>query len=404
MRSTERFDAIRHDDLDAVAPLWDRFETEGFATAFQTRPWLKAIQETLAKGKKAEFFVVEVREHGTQKPLLLLPFCRRQCRGVSVIEFVSFGVCDLAMPVMGADEATSGTAVGATIGPGEARSLWQAVLAVLPRADLIKVDQIPPQYRGRQNPLSLLAGVLPAAQQRYEAPLNADPSRVVETMASTKMRQNLKRSERRLSDLGDIQFLAAETEQDLEMCLAAMFRQRQDRFRELGRFDFLAQPEVQAFYQAVARQHLEGAGSTRLWALLVNHEPVATCLGLVHANTLHCLVITMKGGAWERCSPALVLISRLLVWCRENEVNLIDFSVGDGYHKTGFGGKPQMMLEYRSALTRKGTVLLACAMLAGRGKAWIRAHPHLFETARRAVQGVRRLVNRRRQPEGSEKD
>lgn len=396
MVSTERFYAIRHDDPDFASCLWDRFEADGFATAFQTRSWIKAIRETLIARRGADLFMVEVREVGSEKPLMLLPFCRWTYCGLRVVEFVSLGVSDLAMPVMAAEDAVAGTA--------EAQSLWQVVLAVLPKADLVKIDQIPPQYRGRENPLALLIGVMPAPQMRYEAPLSGEAPRVIEAMASTKMRQNLKRSERRLSDYGKIQFLAAESEQETEVLLSAMFQQRRERFRALGRYDLMAQPEVQDFYRTVARQRLDGAGIARLWGLLVDGEPVATCLALVHANTLHCLVITMKGPPWERCSPALVLISRLLVWCRENKVTLIDFSVGEGYHKTGFGGKPQMMLRHQSALSLRGKAVLLAMTEVERGKAWIQRHPRLFETARDAVRRGRRLFNRRVGQEPSSED
>lgn len=386
--SSERFDAIRYDDLNCISSLWASFEDNGFVTAFQTRAWISAIQETLAKEEKAAVFVVEVRERESARPLMLLPFCRRQRHGLSLIEFVSLGVCDLAMPVMAADDLV--------LGKAEAQSLWRAVLAVLPRADLVKIQQIPPEYRGRQNPLALLPDIVPGTQQRYETTLEAGSLRVVETKASTKMRQNLKRSERRLSDQGKIEFLAAQSEPQVEMVLAAMFRQRQERFLELGRYDFLAQPEVRDFYRLVARQHLAGNGTARLWALLVNGEPVATCLGLVHAKTLHCLVLTMNGGPWEKSSPALVLISRLLVWCSENAVTLIDFSVGEGYHKTGFGGKPHMLFDYKAGLTVKGMAAIAGVSLVARGKAWVKKHPELFQAARRAIQRVRRLINQRR--------
>jgi CelD/BcsL family acetyltransferase involved in cellulose biosynthesis len=388
MTSNERFDATRHDDLDAISSLWGGFEAEGFATAFQMRSWIEAVKATLGTKRGARFFVVELRERSSRKTLMLLPFCLWSQHGFATIEFVSLGVCDLAMPVMASDDAVADAA--------DARALWQAVLDVLPRADLVNIPQIPPHYRGRRNPLALLPGIVTGAQLRYEAPLVADAAQVIDAMASTKMRQNLKRSERRLAEQGDIQFMAAETEQDLEMLLAAMFRQRQERFQELGRFDFLAQTEVRDFYRLVARQYLDGTGTARLWALLVDGEPVATCLGLVHAKTLHCLVLTMQGGPWEKCSPALVLVSSLLVWCRENGISLIDYSVGEGYHKTGFGGKPQMMFDFQSALTLKGRVVLAGLSLLGRSKAWIKTHPHLFDATRRAVQQFRRLTGRRR--------
>lgn len=386
MMSTGRFVAIRHDDLNAVSALWKRLEGEGFATAFQTRSWIDAMMATVGKERHVRLFVVEIRERSSQMPLMLLPFCVRSSRGVRTIEFASLGVCDLAMPVMGFDEGVTDAV--------DARVLWQAVLAVLPQADLVNIRQIPPHYRGRKNPLSLLPGIVAGAQLRYEAPLAAEATDIVEAMASTKMRQNLKRSERRLSDHGEIGFMTPGTAQDLDMVLAAMFRQRQERFLELGRFDFLAQPEVQDFYRRVAHEGLDSTGTARLWALLVDGEVVATCLGLLHAQTLHCLVLTMKGGPWERCSPALVLIARLLVWCRENNITLIDYSVGEGYHKTGFGGKPQMMFDFQAALTLKGQIVLAGCSLAGRAKAWIRTHPQLFDAARRAVQQGRRLFNR----------
>jgi CelD/BcsL family acetyltransferase involved in cellulose biosynthesis len=381
-----RFEALCHDDLNTVTGVWSDLERSGFVTPFQSLQWIEVLLRTLAGHPNARFFVVEVRDRHSQSPLMLLPMCLVQHRGYRVVEFASFDVCDLSMPVLAGNDAL--------VDPKDAEYLWQAVASVLPPADLIEITQIPKQYRGRVNPLACVPGTVPASVSRYEASIEGDPAKIVEGLANSQTRRILKTSNRRLSERGTVRFAVAETREDLDQLFPVMLAQRQERFLELGRYDLLTRSDIQTFYDSAVRSSLSTDGLARMWALFVNDEPIATCLGLVHKQSFTLLIITMAGGSWASCSPGIALLSRIIQWSAEQGLTRIDFSVSDASYKTGLGGRPEEMLELKLPVTTVGRTVHAVGRSLDDLKARLKAHPVLFAFARKLVRSTRRIARR----------
>lgn len=380
------FEAVRHDDLNAVIALWADLERSGFVTPFQSLQWMKTLLECLGGRPNVDFFVVEVRDCRSHDPLMLLPMCLVRRRGYRVVEFASFEVCDISMPILSSNDPL--------VDAGDAECLWQAIVSVLPPADCVAISQIPKQYRGRINPLACLPGAMPASVSRYEASIEGKPANPVDSLANSQTRRILKTSNRRLSERGTVRFFVAETSEDLGRLFPVMLAQRRERFMELGRHDLLARPDIQTFYDSAVRSGLSKEGPARMWALFVDDEPIATCLGLVYEQTFTLLIITMAGGSWAPCSPGIALLSRIIQWSADQGLKRIDFSVSDASYKTGLGGRPEELLQLNLPLTMVGMTVVALVRSRDNLKVRLRAHPFLFMAARKTVQSARRAARR----------
>lgn len=379
MRSSDEFvfTVRRHDRLDAVEDLWSAFQANGTSTAFQHIEWLRAVCEQLsAKGAEEPFFI-EICDARSAAPLLLLPLALiRQARS-RIITFLGHSVSDISAPLIAPDY----------IFPLEAGpALWNAICSVLPTTDLVIIDQIPAMLRGAKNPLACLPHIEAADRQSFDVGIDGDSETIVDRLVNNQTRRILKTSTRRMTEKGEVRFLVAETEEDIDTLFPVMVQQRLDRFRELGRFDFLERPEIRAFYRQAALSSLNGKGPVRLFGLSVGGVWIATTYTLVHAQTIHLTIVAMADASWHPCSPGMAIISRYIRWARQQGITLVDFSVGELAYKTGFGGEPQERLMLCLPLTVKGRIVLQSRTALARLKQGIKSNAILSRYVRRGIQ------------------
>lgn len=373
--------ARRHDRLETIEGIWRRLETEGVATAFQQFDWVRVLEEQLARPKGSRPFVVEVCDTRSGETRMLLPFILRKEATHSVIEYMGLNVCDISAPLI---------APGYRFSQQSGAALWAAVSAVFPKADLVHIDLIAPRIGGSINPLATLPGIHKIPLRSFDVAIDGDPDTIVDRLINGRMRRTLKRSERRMTEHGDVRFLAARSREHLDTLMPVMIAQRLERFRGLGRFDLLADPHVQSLYEQAAIASLGGRGPVRVFGLSVADEWIATAYGLVHAGTFHLTIITMAGGPWEACSPGMAIIARIIRWARQEGLTTMDFSLGEMDYKTGFGGQPHDLYALSCPLTLRGRIAVAMRHVSVRLKEKVKAYPRLFRYLRSFVRLYKR--------------
>ncbi|MFY9289601.1 MAG: GNAT family N-acetyltransferase [Methylorubrum rhodinum] len=372
------YEAVLHRDLASLAPLWRRLQEAGACTAFQRIEWVLALVAHLSATRGAEPLVVEVRRGG--HPVLLLPLARRRRRGVRIVEALDLGVCDYTAPVLAPGPAPS---------PAEAERIWQAVRAVLPRADLIRLTRLPGDLGPVANPLALLAGARPLALTRSGFALEGDPETLLKRVCSASTHRDLMRRSKRLDRHADVRFVAATDAAEVADLFDVLVAQRRERFREIGRFEPLDEPGMIAFYRAAALAE-PGTGLVRVFGLQAEGEWIATAYGLVHGGAFHGVLLAMAGGAWRATAPGLLIASRIMVWARREGLTYFDFTVGAQPYKAGFRPEERPLFEIAEAAALRGRLVLAGEHAAASAKAALERHPALFERLRTVVRWLRR--------------
>ncbi|TDK31768.1 GNAT family N-acetyltransferase [Rhizobium deserti] len=363
------FTAIRHDHITTVEEKWQQLQTQGPATAFQHFGWMKAIEAYLCPPANARGFVVEITEIAAGRTLMFIPFAIIKKPGYSAVEYLSLGVCDVSMPILipGYDFPEHAGGV-----------LWEAIMRVLPKADLVYIDQIPRLMRGTTNPLACAPGVRQIEMRSFAVAIEGAPASVVERIANGQMRRILKTSRRRLEEHGEVKFIIGATKAELDRLLAVMVAQRLERFRQLGRFDPLSRSDVREFYKAAASAGLAGESPARVFGLSVGGEIVATAYGLVTADTFHLVIVSMADGKWLSCSPGTAVLAHVIKWARQQGLTTMDFSIGDLAYKEQFGGKPQPLYALSVPLTGKGTFILQLQRLKNKVASRLRSRTRLW--------------------------
>ncbi|WP_308642790.1 GNAT family N-acetyltransferase [Mesorhizobium sp. GbtcB19] len=369
-----------HTSLEAVRPLWLRFETRGVCTGHQHFAWAEGIVERLLP-QKAELAIVELRDAATGEPVMLVPLMRRRAFHHWVIEWLSRGVCDYAAPLLA--DATPWTRQSA-------EAAWAAALSVLPPADRIHIAGIPKEVSGVANPLALLSQARDSIHSHYGIAMDGDAESVVKRICRPSFVKALNKDLRRLDRNGGLALVEADTPALVDSIFGKLVELRLSRFRELGRFDLMAQPAVVDFYREAAHRGLTD-GSVRIFGLRAGDVMVAVQYLAAHLGTLHALLIAIDQGAVPNVSPGLCVMGELIRWGRGAGFDYFDLSVGDQSYKQHMGAVKAVLSELCYGITLKGMAASEAIKYRGRGVAFVRDNPRLFKLAQETMQRWRRL-------------
>lgn len=373
-----------HTSLEAVKPLWLRFEEKGVCTGHQHFAWAEGIVARLVP-ENADLAIVEVKDAVTGEPKMLVPLMRRPAFGHRVIEWLSCGVCDYAAPLLA--DATPWT-------QQSAEAAWAAVLDVLPRADRIHIVGVPKEVGGVANPLALLPQARDSIHSHYGIAMDGDAETVVKRICRPSFVKALNKDLRRLDRNGGLALVEADTPALVDSIFGKLVEMRLSRFRELGRFDLLAQEAVASFYRDAAHRGLTD-GSVRIFGLRAGDVTVAVQYLAAHLGTLHALLIAIDQGAVPNVSPGLCVMGELIRWGRGQGFDYFDLSVGNQSYKEHMGAVKSVLSELCYGITLRGLAASAAIKYRGRGVAIVRANPRLFKAAQEFMQRWRRLRSAR---------
>ncbi|NEU10825.1 GNAT family N-acetyltransferase [Methylobacterium sp. BTF04] len=377
---TGAYTARLHTALEAIAPLWRRFETDGAATAYQRLDWTGRVVDHLAGPMRAAPLVVELVETDTGRQVMLVPLARVRHRGYRVITWLDLGVCDYAAPLL---------APGIDLTSEAMADAWSAIRKVLPRADLIRISRIPAEVQGRANPVASLERCRRMEMQASGVAIDGDAATLLDRLCRPSARKDMAKMRRRLDRQGEVTFVKASTAAEVDMIFDALVEQRRSRFSEMGRFDLLSRPDVEAFYRAGAHEGLSG-GPARLFGLSVGGTWIAAAYGLVHAGTFHGILLTMAGGAWRNTSPGLHVVADSMTWARAAGLDYFDFTVGVMPYKEDFGVQTRDLDELVEVVTLRGLVVTQALRRSEQTKEWLRTHPEWYAKVQKARRWLRR--------------
>jgi len=369
-----------HESLAAAEPLWRAFERDGACTAFQLHDWAARVVRHLGAG--AQPLIVDVRDAGSGKPLLLAPLLLRQRFGYSSLEWLSCGVCDYSAPLLAKEAALSAS---------EARRIWAAMLPFLPKTDLIDIDGIPREVAGMANPLALVEPVAESVQTALGLALEGDPDTLLDRVCPPAFMRELRLKQRRLEKYGELRFVAPGTAEAAEALFEVLLQQRRERFLKLGRFDLLNDPAATAFYRDAVRHGAEG-GPMKICGLRVGDDWLGVATVMVHAGTTHGCLLSIGDERWRNTSPGLQLIAQIMRWSCAQGHAYFDFSVGAEGYKTAIGARSQPLFRIRQARTAKGAVIIWSRRRAEAAMAWLRTYEMGYEALRKARRRLRSLI------------
>lgn len=362
----------RIEGQDAVLAALRALGANACSSAFQNVIWLETWLETIARVHGFTPVLMVATEAGTNAFQMALPLVKTQSGGITRLEAMDFGLADYVGPLFAPDFQPDAATMN---------QLWKALIAALPRADMLALGKIPTTIAGRANPLMLVEGIHRHRQSAWGTPMSKPPLDFAALGMPKKRIRELNNRWKRLEALGTVRFHMAETTEEKDRFFAILCQQRSDRFRALNRPNSLDKPSIRAFFRKML-DTFDGKTGAVIQVLSVNDEVIATGLGLIDQTAFHMIFPTIAGDEWRPYSPGLQHFRKSMEVTCAAGLGYYDFTLGSETYKAEFGATEMKLYEIIQPLTAKGG--LVSAGLAARR--FIHARPALVRTLRRISQ------------------
>lgn len=326
----------------ALEAIWRRLQDDCDHHIFQSYEWLAHWQRTVGQHSCGIEPIIAVVSD-SRRPLALFPFGIRKAGGVRVLEFLGGGQSDYNAPLAMHEVST----------PDQFRVLWNMVLDKLPVHDVRYFARMPQQLGGSRNPFLDTAPLI-CEGLAYAAVLPDSWGEFRRGLPSKFQKDNA-RMIRRLSEMGQFEFVVAKTASEFSNIVEAMFDQKERRYKETGARNILADINTRAFYRELG-ESVSGDVKVHLSALMLNGEILATHLGAFDQNRFYYLFPTFAGEAWAKFSPGRLLLENLVQWAIANRLQTFDFTIGGEAYKEIWCDSEMPLYRVVEPLTFRGQI------------------------------------------------
>lgn len=327
-------------------------------------------------------FIVSIIEQPSGRVAMILPLLKRDAAALSYIEATDLGLSDYVAPLVAAWFDPT---------PQEMERIWAKLRKVLPRADILSLRKLPTHLDAeRINPFVLLSNTMDMGTSTRTLVLDKVESK--QHYRRSGIYKDGMRNLRRLKGQGTVEFRLAETREGSLDMFEELVEQRRTRFQALGRLDPFMDPEIQAFYREIIA---DGApkGEVMFGGLYLDGECIATDMGLIHGDTHHGIITTMKAGDLHRYSPGTIAFMMILDASLARGLRFYDIGVGEFAYKGRLHGSDMKLYERHEALSLRGHVALADATTRRLIRRGLIRYPRLRGPAEAIRQQLRRLRN-----------
>ncbi|TAV47955.1 GNAT family N-acetyltransferase [Rhizobium leguminosarum] len=370
--------------FDTMQPLedeWRALERDNLQSLHQSydwcAAWVSAFQRPLAilKGTHAG------------QTAFILPVEIVKSRGLKTAKFIAADHSNINTGLF----AESFAEAGRTIAPHEfAGRLQQALKG---RADLLLLQNIPLEWRGRESPL---AG-LPMVQNQnhaYQLPFLPAFEDTLKQLNAKNRRKKFRVQSKRLEAAGGFEYLIPGTSEEQHSLLDIFFRLKSARFASLGLPDVFADRETQTFLHDLidkrddSRQYF----GLQMHMLRLKGELEGKIAAISGISRKGDHIICQFGAIDEELvpdtSPGEFLYWQTISGLHGKGVALFDFGLGDQTYKRSWAPVETAHYDVVLPVSPFGVVAGAAHRIVTRGKAHIKARPKLYKFA----QGIRARI------------
>ena len=363
--------AIRiHHSFDTVEGAWLSVEEDGhLPSSFQRFVWLSNWQRTVGttQGIRPVLVVVELAA-GT--PCMVLPL--GLVGGRLVTKLVWLG---------GDSSGYHGPLIGQRCPPdllgGEFAVLWRRVVRELPRFDYVHFERQPPTIGAFENPFLRLGETI----STFASPvvdLGDDWEVEYQRRVSRKSRETDRRKVRRMASQGEVEFVVAVREEEIDEIISTLVVQKTRWLRALGLFDLFEDGSHERLLRELKRDHPD---LVHVSAIKVGGTIRATHWAMVNDGTFYYWFASYEQGELSRYSPGDLLVRSLMEWCCSNGVSAFDFGIGDHGYKVRWADRRVPLHEWVSARSLRGWLFTVAASANRWLRRTIKRSPRIYALA-----------------------
>ncbi|EJB03318.1 protein involved in cellulose biosynthesis (CelD) [Rhizobium leguminosarum bv. trifolii WSM597] len=361
--------------FDAMQPLeddWRALERDNLQSLHQSydwcAAWVSAFQRPLAilKGTHAG------------QTAFILPVEIVKSRGLGVAKFIAADHSNINTGLFSRNFAESGGSIDAEKFAGQLRH------ALKGRADLLLLQNIPLEWRGRQTPLT----GLPMVQNQnhaYQLPFFPAFEETLKQLNAKNRRKKYRVQSKRLEAAGGFEYLVPETSEDQHRLLDIFFRLKSARFASLGLPDVFADRQTQAFLHGLIDMRDDGRQYFGLQMHVLrlkgaNEGRVAAISGISRkGDHIICQFGAIDEELVPDTSPGEFLYWQTISGLHGKGVALFDFGLGDQTYKRSWAPVETAHYDVVLPVSPFGVLAGTAHRIVTRGKAHIKARPKLYK-------------------------
>ncbi|WP_026783750.1 GNAT family N-acetyltransferase [Pleomorphomonas koreensis] len=314
-------------------------------TPFQSARWLD-VWFAVLQPSGMDCCLGVIRRASDHRPLFVLPLVRERRYGLTVLTLPDGGISDYHAALVSPDFAPD---------PETMDRLWSALVAMLPAADLISIERVPPEYAAR---MQLAHRMRPSCCSAHALPIDADFATLRERRFDPSTGRRLVKNRRKLEHKGKLTFDFV-SGPDALPDLDRLLDWRRQRFQEVN-------DPAQAAIQSVFYHRLVEEGSlAKVGRLRLDDELAAGCLGLIEGDRILLLVLAYNT-QFANWAPGLLMVESCIEASAKLGLTVVDLTIGDETYKDLFGAETIGLRELLQPLTLRGRLVLA--LLDGKPK------------------------------------
>mgnify|MGYP000144456960 CR=1 FL=1 len=374
-------------DIASLEAVWRGFETTAVGHVFQTYDFMSTWCARVAPGDEIEPVIVT----GTAsdgKVLFLLPLGVRRKLGSRTVEWLGGAQADYLGGLYDADYLKYLSDDTSTF-----ERFVDAFVDAIGGADLLHFTKMPADYGGTPNPF-LRAETYPNANGAHATHLAPDWDTYYKAKRKSGWRRTDRSKERQLSELGEVSFVIADRHETVDEILDTLFQQKREWLAGIGVDDMFAPEGVADFYRSYAHDSLDRGGNVQLSALYCGDRIAAASYGLVFRGTYYYILHSYDPTPeLADKSSGRQLMYRLMQWCFDNGITVMDFTIGDESYKDSWCELQLDLVDAAIPLTRGGSVSSRAVRLWQHTKRQIKKDETLWSAAvglRKALKALKR--------------
>jgi len=355
-------------DIQTLKDLWETMQAAVPCAASQTFDWAGAWAEHVLKPKGVEPVIVVGYAPGGA-PLFLWPFEMGPQSGMRVLRWLSQDHANYAMGLF-APEAQALTRTDMM------QLLYEVGRRTAAAAALLEAQ--PVAWEGMSNPFALLPQQR-APNSGYAVKLG-DFSALYEKRFSKRSRHTLDRKERRLAEVGTIEYGWAQTPDDKRAVLEAFFAQKAKQFDAMG-VSNIFDDDARAFYRHLALLDDDNPSRLRLGFVKLDGAVLATFNGFLWQDRMEIALSSLAEGETQRQSPGALLLRHQIKEACEAGLAYFDLGVGKARHKDEWCNTEQALFDSFIALKPQGHFVTLPRATAARLKRTVKSNRYLWSLA-----------------------
>lgn len=369
-----------HRTFHDAESVWKNFHSTTHAQSYAcAKAWFEEVSGA-AGGEAA----IVIGRSNNGKPLFLWPFEIVRRHGLRILQWVGQDLANYNMGVFDPDFARKAKAA-------DIQSLLCEVATMVGDVSIACFRNQPIEWEGIPNPLA----ALPHQQSPncgYAVSLDQDFETLYRNRFSGRTRNSLRRKERKLQDLGTLEYGWADNGAERETMLKEFFSQKSAWFEKHGISDLFANANYRAFFHRIAELPEGTPGRLELGYLKAGNEVVATFHGAEVVGHFHMLLSSIAPGESERWSPGILLMRKQIENLCTRGCLYYDLGSGHAQHKSEWSDVEIPLFDSFIALDEIGYVLTIPMSMASRTKRQIKNSKALWSMAQFVRRNLVRLT------------